>query len=123
MQEEKVVPGAEGDVDRKVRARFFPDQASGVLVEVGAAQPDYLSVGASYRDLGWDVVAIEPNPEFCELHRARGHDVLEYACGDHDEDDVDFSVVNSHGAAYRGGQVSYEAWSSLGIKDSYAALV
>jgi FkbM family methyltransferase len=117
------VPGAEDAVDREVRERFFPHQASGVLVEVGAAHPEYLSVGASYRDLGWTVIAVEPNPEFCDLHRARGHDVLEYACGDHDEDDVEFSVATSHGATYRGGQVSYEAFSSLQIKDSYAQLL
>lgn len=123
MAGEDAVPGAEGDVDKKVRARFFPAQDSGVLVEVGSAHPEYLSVSALYRDLGWNVVAIEPNPKFCELHRAQGHEVLEYACGDHDEDDVDFSIVDSHGAAYRGGHVSYEAFSSLGIKDSYAGLI
>ncbi len=117
------LPGAEGNVDREVRERFFADQEAGVLVEVGSAHPTYLSVSALYRGLGWNVVSIEPNPEFCELHRAQGHDVLQYACGDHDEDDVDFSIVDSHGAAYRGGQVSYESFSSLGIKDSYARLI
>ncbi len=117
------LPGAEGDVDDLVQARFFPEQRAGVLVEVGAAHPVYLSVSASFRELGWSVLAVEPNPEFCALHRARGHEVLQYACSDHDEDAVNFSVVNSHGAAYRGGQVSYESFSSLGIKDSYADLI
>jgi FkbM family methyltransferase len=117
------VPGAEGNVDEVVRARFFPDRNAGVLVEVGSADPEYLSVSALYRGLGWNVIAIEPNPEFCSLHRARGYEVLEYACGDHDEDDVDFSIVNSHGTAYLGGHVSYESFSSLGIKDSYAGLI
>jgi FkbM family methyltransferase len=114
---------AEGNVDARVRARFFPHATSGVLVEVGAAHPDYLSVGASYRELGWKVIAVEPNPEFCELHRAQGHDILQYACGDHDENGVDFSVVDSGGTPYRGGNVSYESFSSLAIKDSYAGLV
>jgi FkbM family methyltransferase len=117
------VPGAEDAVDVEVRQRFFPEQHSGVLVEVGAAHPDYLSMGASYRDLGWTVIAVEPNPEFCALHRAQGHEILEYACGDHDEDGVEFSVASSHGASYRGGEVSYEAFSSLQIKDSYARLL
>jgi len=114
---------AEGNVDALVRDRFFSDATSGVLVEVGAAHPDYLSVGASYRELGWNVVAVEPNPEFCELHRAQGHEILQYACGDHDEDGVDFCVVDSGGTAYRGGNVSYESFSSLAIKESYAELV
>jgi len=47
---------------------------------------------------------------------------LRYACGDRDEDNVDFFVVDSHGAQYANGCVSYESFSSLFIKDSYAAL-
>jgi FkbM family methyltransferase len=120
--DDAAVPGAEGDVDEKVRARFFPAQASGVLVEVGAADPAYLSLSSLYRRNGWQVVSVEPNPAFCEAHRAAGHEILQFACGDHDEDAVDFSVVDSHGGEYEGGSVSYEAWSSLKIKDSYAKL-
>jgi FkbM family methyltransferase len=123
MHEKVATPRAEGDIDAIVRARFFPGQADGTLVEVGSAHPTYLSVSALYRDLGWNVMAVEPNPAFCELHRAEGHEVLQYACGDHDADDVDFSVVDSHGVAYHDGQVSYESFSSLGIKDSYAKLI
>jgi FkbM family methyltransferase len=117
---EKALNHAEGDVDKIVRQRFFPGQDSGIFVEVGAARPDYLSISALYRSLGWTVIAIEPNPAFCELHRSRGYEVLEYACGDHDEDGVDFCVVNSHGTQYEDGEVSYESLSSLAIKDSYA---
>ena len=122
MPVDDAVPGAEGDVDRKVRARFFPAQAAGVLVEVGAAEPGYLSLSALYRRDGWQIVSVEPNPAFCEAHRALGHEVLEYACGDHDEDAVDFSVVDNHGENYEGGSTSFEAYSSLAIKDSYAKL-
>jgi len=113
---------AECDVDEAVRRRFFPDTACGLFVDVGAAHPDFLSVSALYRSLGWKVLAIEPNPAFAALHRQRGHEVLEYACGDHDEDDVEFSVVDSHGQGYRGGAVSFESFSSLAIKESYAKL-
>lgn len=113
---------AEGDVDKIVRQRFFSNQRTGVFVDVGAANPDYLSVSALYRSLGWRVIAIEPNPVFCEMHRKRGHDVLQYACGERDEDDVEFCIVDSHGAPYENGQVSYESFSSLAIKDSYARM-
>jgi FkbM family methyltransferase len=120
MNSEKALNHAEGDVDKIVRQRFFSGQDSGILVEVGAARPDYLSISALYRSLGWTVIAIEPNPAFCELHRKRGYPVLEYACGNHDEDGVDFCVVNSHGTRYENGEVSYESLSSLAIKDAYA---
>jgi FkbM family methyltransferase len=115
--------GTEGNVDLLVRERFFANAESKVLVEVGAAHPEYLSVSASFRGLGWTVVSVEPNPDFCELHRARGHEVLQYACGDHDEDDVDFRIADSHGASYKGGKVSYESFSSLEIKDAYARIL
>ena len=114
---------AEGNVDVIVRERFFPvDSCNNVFIDVGAAKPEYLSISALYRSIGWRIIAIEPNPVFCELHQEKGYEVLQYACGTRDEDNVDFIVVDSHGANYHGGQVSYESFSSLGIKESYASL-
>ena len=113
---------AEADVDRYVHDNFFPNQNHGVCVDVGAASPDFLSVSALYLLLGWTVIGIEPNPAFCEMHRRQGHDILQYACGDRDEDDVDFSIVDLHGSQYENGLVSNQSFSSLAIKDSYARL-
>jgi FkbM family methyltransferase len=93
-----------------------------VFVDVGAARPDFLSMSALYRSLGWRVIAIEPNLVFCEAYRDAGFEVLEYACSDRDEDDVDFEVVDSHGTIYAGGPVSFESLSSLRIKDAYRTL-
>src|SRR5262245_15792216 len=106
---------AEQGIDEIVRAAFFQDRAHGVLIEVGAALPDYLSMSASFRRLGWKIISIEPNPHFCAAHRREGYDVLEYACGERDEDGVDFTLVNSHGVEYLDGQVSFESFSALGI--------
>ena len=112
---------AEKDIDKVVQQAFFQDGGGGrVLVEVGAARPDYLSVSASFRDRDWTVVSIEPNPYFCAMHRALGHEVLQYACSDRDRDNVDFFVVNSHDAEYLGGNVSFESFSSLGIQGKFA---
>lgn len=123
MVAENLTTQAEGDVDRIIHKRFFAGRDSGrVFVDVGAARPDYLSISALFRSLGWRIIAIEPNPAFCELHKKKGYEVLQYACGDSDEDNVDFMVVDSHGDEYEKGQVSYESFSSLGIKDSYQAL-
>jgi len=90
-------------------------------VEVGAAGPEYLSISRHFRESGWRVLAVEPNPEFCGLHRRAGFDVLQYACGDHDENDVDFEVVYQP-AEYKGGRVTYESFSALKVMDSYRAL-
>jgi len=113
---------AENDVDVIVQDAFFPTAQRGVLVEVGAARPDYLSISQRFRMAGWKVIAIEPNPEFCAMHRAAGHEVLEYACSDHDADNVPFYVVESQAADYLGEKVSFESFSSLGIKDEFAQL-
>ncbi len=113
---------AESDVDQVVKNEFFPDKQRGVIIEVGAARPDYLSVSASYRSSGWKVIAVEPNPEFCAAHRAAGNEVLQYAASNVDKDDEDFFVVDSHGAPYYDGPVSYESFSSLGINGKYAEL-
>jgi len=113
---------AEGDVDLIVMGRFFPGCGQGVLVEVGAARPDYLSISKKFRAAGWRIIAIEPNPDFCELHQKLGHEILQYACSDRDQDDVDFFVVDSHGVEYANGNVSFESFSSLGIKGGYQSL-
>jgi FkbM family methyltransferase len=117
----------EGELDRIVHNRFFPGAAEGVFVDVGAARPDFFSMSALYRSLGWRVIAVEPNPVFCEAHRAAGHEVLEYACSDHDEDAADFEVVDSCGRTHEFGAtsdaISFESFSSLAVKPSYRALL
>jgi FkbM family methyltransferase len=114
----------EGDIDALVRARFFPDAGfKGVMVEVGAARPDFLSIGASFRDVGWRVLSIEPNPVFAAMHRELGHEIVQAACGEHDADDVPFFVVDSKQADYLGGSVTGESFSSLGIRGDYAKLM
>jgi FkbM family methyltransferase len=112
----------EGGVDRMVRKRFFTGSTTGVFVDVGAAGPNFLSMSALYRELGWRVIAVEPNPDFVAAHRAAGHEVYAYACADRDEDDVDFELVDSHNTSYKGGSVSFESFSSLEIKPAYRAL-
>ena len=113
---------AEHGLDQLVHETFFHDAPPGVFVEVGAAGPDFLSIGALFRRLGWHVIAIEPNPAFAAAHREAGNEVLEYACGDRDEDGVTFEIVDLHGALYEGGPVTFEAFSALRVKDAYRAL-
>jgi FkbM family methyltransferase len=110
--------GAEGDVDRLVYAKFFRDEKPGVMIEVGAARPDYLSVSALFRERDWRVLSIEPNPRFVEMHREKGHEIYQYACADADADDVEFCIVHSRDS----GEISSESFSSLSIKPEYAAL-
>lgn len=110
----------EGDVDLVVEAAFFADPSyRGVMVEVGAARPDFLSVGAHFRAKGWRVISIEPNPAFAELHRDLGHEIIECACGESDQNDVPFTLVHTSGE-YCGQRVTEESFSSLGVRGKYA---
>jgi hypothetical protein len=70
---------------------------------------------ASFRDLGWRVLSIEPNPAFDAMHRELGHDVVQVACGEHDAD-VRFFVVDSKESDCLGGSVTFESFSSLGVR-------
>jgi FkbM family methyltransferase len=130
-QENKEIPRAgrkreaivEGDVDLAVQEAFFADRTYiGTMIEVGAAKPDYLSVSATFRSLGWRVISIEPNPYFCEMQREKGFDVIECACGEADRDDVSFFVVQT-GATYQGQPVTNESFSSLGVRGKYAEMM
>jgi FkbM family methyltransferase len=113
---------AEEDIDTIVQSAFFAGVTNGVMVEVGAASPDYLSISEQFRKSGWKIIAIEPNPQFVAKHIARGYKVLQYACGDEDKEDVEFFVVNAQGVEYLGGTVTAESFSSLGIKDEFVGL-
>ena len=46
----------EGRVVGLVQRAFFAGRGPGVIVDVGAARPDYLSVSAHFRSLGWRVI-------------------------------------------------------------------
>ena len=114
---------AEQDVDSIVREEFFAHERAGVLLEIGAARPDYLSIGASFRSKGWRVISIEPNPTFASQHRELGHEIHEYACADSDEEDVDFLIAEGDGVQYLGEVVTAESFSSLGIRGNYKDLL
>lgn len=113
---------AEYDVDTIVRDAFFSGVKAGTIVEVGAAGPTYLSISSLYREMGWRVIAVEPNPVFCDAHRALGYEVLEYACADYDRDGVEFLIVDSGGQPYEGGTTTYEGFSSLVTDDGQVRL-
>jgi FkbM family methyltransferase len=115
---------AEKNVDKVVQELLSDENGlqNGVLVEVGAAHPDYLSISSSFRHQGWKIVSIEPNPEFCKLHRDLGYTVHQYACSDTESDAQDFYVVDSKGTTYLDGSVSFESFSSLGIEGDYLDL-
>jgi len=75
------------------------------MVEVGAAHPESISTSFPLRGLGWQIISIEPIPEFCDEFRKRGLTVLQYACYSRDEGHMSFKIspgrVNSSSLGVR----------------------
>lgn len=115
---------AESNVDALVLDQFFPGEHRGVLLEIGAAQPEFLSIGALFRARGWRVISVEPNPAFANIHRSLNHEILEIACSDVDADNVDFVIAEADGKLeYLGQIISAESFSSLGIRGDFEKLL
>lgn len=94
--------------------RVFYPKYKGIMVEVGAAGTQYLSLSKHFRDIGWDILSIEPNPKFAEEHRKLGHKIVECACGVEDKDGIDFELATSKISTGKG---TSESFSSISIKE------
>jgi hypothetical protein len=114
---------AEHATAQKARERYFPDfDRRGVMVEVGRGTPEFLSMSKHFKDNGWRVVIVEPNPLFASMHRAMGNEVVECACSSENQTNVPFTVVSQEVEAY-GGIVTDHSFSSLVLKPSYEAMI
>jgi FkbM family methyltransferase len=69
------------EMDRYIRENYFPDyDYKGVLVEVGAGPPEFISNSKHFRDSGWRTICIDPNPKFVAQHIEVGSEIYPYAC-------------------------------------------
>lgn len=71
---------------------YFPENYQATLLEVGAAHPEMISISLPLRDLNWNIISIEPNPEFCEEFRKRNLPILEYAACAEDKGPTSFQI-------------------------------
>lgn len=78
---------------------LFPPDFKGIMVDVGAFDPVWLSNSWLFKQAGWGVHCIEANPH-CIPYLLQHHKyVYEYACGDRNEDDVNFYIWATPGLA------------------------
>lgn len=99
------------NVSDYVHNKFFHNKI-GVMVEVGAAGPSFLSQSLLFRQKGWRCICVEPNPFFTAKHRELQHEIYEYACSDSNQDNVDFEIVYQPS-----NNITYESFSSLKVSD------
>lgn len=110
---------AEFETDRIIREKYFPDFTyRGIMVEVGAATPVFLSMSKHFKDTGWRCICIEPNPKYVEMHKKVQNEVYQFACSNTDQDNIDFQVV-SFSDQYDSYQITDHSYSSLKIKEHY----
>jgi FkbM family methyltransferase len=105
----------EFETDKTLRS-FFPDyNFHGIMVEVGGGDPEYLSNSFHFRQNGWKIIIVEPNPNLCLKFKQKNMEVLEYAASNKDEENlVRFEVYKPTGGL---------SYSSLGLRyknDPYA---
>lgn len=109
----------EFETDKIIREAYFPDFSyKGLMVEVGAATPDFLSMSKHFRDSGWRCICFEPNPKYVQMHRNCGNEVYCFACASEDADDVDFQIVHKSNN-YEGNEITDQSYSALQVKDAY----
>lgn len=109
---------AEFDTDKIIREKYFPNyDYKGLIIEVGGATPEFLSMSKHFKDNGWRTIIIEPNPTFAQQHIEIGNEVYQFACS-YEDKDGEFTIVEQQVSAY-GGIVTDHSFSSIEVKDSY----
>jgi len=78
-----------------------------VFLEIGGGHPITLSNSYAFREKGWLVICVEPNPELVSEFEKLGLQVLKYAAANRDIGEVDFYVSD---------QTMGMAYSSMGIR-------
>lgn len=109
---------AEFNTDKIIREKYFPNyEYKGLIVEVGGATPEFLSMSKHFKDNGWRSIIIEPNPTFVKQHKEVGNEVYEFACS-YEDKDGEFTIVHQEVNAY-GGVVTDHSFSSIDVKQNY----
>lgn len=95
-----------------IKLKFLSNLNTGVMVEVGAAGPEFLYQSKPFRSIGWRCICVEPNPKFVKLHKDVGNEIYEYACSDENLENVNFEIVD-----VSNGEITNESFSSLVVSE------
>ena len=71
---------------------YFSSDYKGILLEVGAAHPTMASISFPFRGLGWNVISVEPNPEFINNFNELKFPILGYAACAEDKGTTTFKI-------------------------------
>jgi FkbM family methyltransferase len=109
---------AEFGTDKIIRENYFSDfNYKGLIVEVGGADPEFLSMSKHFKDSGWRSIIVEPNPEFANRHRNLKNEIYEFACS-FEDGESEFTIVQQQVSAYD-GIITHESFSSLSVNEDF----
>lgn len=109
---------AEFETDQIIRNRYFSDFGyKGIIVEVGGATPDFISMSRHFKLNGWRTIIVEPIPEFAQKHREFGNEVYEYAASSVNRNDVPFNKINW--VNQENHPITFESFSALSVSQTH----
>jgi len=80
----------------KIASRFVNMSVPGVYVDVGAGFPTGSYNNATmFRNAGWKIISVEPNPRMCERFRQCGYEICQYAAYKEDLGKASFEIHNA----------------------------
>lgn len=77
---------------------LFPPMYPGICVDIGAYDPFWINNSWIFEEIGWDTYCIEPNPNCIPRLKKYRKNVLEYACGSENKDNVELFVFSAPNA-------------------------
>ena len=99
---------AELETDGYIRETFFPDLSyKGIMVEVGAGTPEYISTSKHFRDNGWRCICVDPNPDMVKQHLELGNEIYQVACSNEAQTGVPFTIVGDFALGFSALEVRY----------------
>jgi len=86
---------AEFETDKYIIEKYFSNKKDGIMVEVGAAMPESLSMSKAFKEIGWRIICVEPNPHYANLHRKAGNEIYEVALSYKEAENIEFDIYTS----------------------------
>jgi FkbM family methyltransferase len=73
---------------------FFPEGYVGTFIDIGMSHPITYNNTFLLEVAGWEGICIEPNENYCNMSKGIRKNVYNFACGNINKDDEDFTIVN-----------------------------
>ena len=113
---------AEEKTDSIIYESYFAGKTNGIMVEVGAADPTYLSMSKAFKEIGWRTICVEPIPKFAKMHRDARNEIYEYALSRVMADNVTFFMQDdtddpTAGMSYSSLEIRYNGGGNNKVKE------